>query len=54
MQKYLLLGEEGKKASPPWPVILVTPQPQISWGGGICTMEPSIVYIEKVKKLYEP
>ena len=44
----------GKKAPPPWPVILAAPKPQISWGVGICMMEPSNVYIEKVKKLYGP
>ena len=49
-----LPGEEGEKAPPPWPVILVAPKPQISWGGGVCMMEPSNVYIEKVKKLYGP
>ena len=48
------LGEEGKKTPPPWPVILATTKPQISWGGGVHMMEPSNVYIEKVKKLDEP
>ena len=48
------LGEEGKEAPPPWPVILGAPKPQIPWGGGDRMMEPSNVYIEKVKKLDEP
>ena len=41
-------------APPPWPVILAAPKPQISSGGGVCMMEPSNVYIKKVKKLYGP
>ena len=44
-------GRKEKKAPPPWPVILAPPKPQISWGGGVRMMEPSNVYIKKVKKL---
>ena len=46
------IWKEGKKAPPSWPVILAAPNSQISWGGGVRMMEPSNVYIKKVKKLY--
>ena len=36
------------------PIILTAPKPLFPWGSGVCTMQPSNVFIQQVKKRYRP